>query len=63
MGSKGSGGHSIKINSISETTNELIVYYTEKHPTGMATSVMTQPFYMAKIHKTDKNVRFELIKD
>ena len=63
MGSKTSGGYTIKIDHIEQNPNEMIVFYSEQHPTGMATSVMTQPCYLAKIAKTDKTIRFELIKN
>lgn len=63
MGTKSTGGHFIKINHISQTKNEVIVYYSKKHPTGMATSVITQPFYLAKMTKTNKNIQFELVEN
>jgi len=62
MGSKGSGGHSIAIDHVDYNEAETVVYYIEKHPSGMATSVMTQPFYLAKISKTANPIRFEIVK-
>jgi hypothetical protein len=61
MGTKSSSGHAIIINHILQTANEVIVYYSEKHSTGIAASVITQPFYMAKTPKINKTVRFKLV--
>ncbi|MBW2960308.1 protease complex subunit PrcB family protein [Mesonia aestuariivivens] len=53
------GGHKIEIG---ETyTQNGIVYFTIKksHPEGMATSVMTQPYYLAAIPKTKQEIEFK----
>jgi len=59
MGMKNSGGYSIKIDSIISNSEKLLVYVKKSKPKGMATSVMTQPFYLAKIKKTNKLIVFK----
>ncbi|WP_283640458.1 protease complex subunit PrcB family protein [Mesonia mobilis] len=56
---RNTGGHKIEI---AETyTQNGIVYFTVKktHPEGMATSVMTQPYYIATIPKTKQEIEFK----
>ncbi len=55
---KSSGGHSIMIEKIEETQKQIEIAYREKSPDGIATTVMTQPYFVAKIPKTNKEVRF-----
>ncbi|TQD40521.1 protease complex subunit PrcB family protein [Haloflavibacter putidus] len=55
---KSSGGHSIIIEKIEETQKQIEIVYREKSPDGIATTVMTQPFFVAKTPKTNKKVRF-----
>ena len=58
MGSKTSGGYSIKIDHIDFKPEETLVNIIKSKPSGMATSVMTQPFYIAKIPKMAKKIVF-----
>ena len=58
MGSKSSGGYAIKIDHIKTDGNYTAVFINEVKPTGMATSVITQPFYLAKMNKPTKPIRF-----
>ncbi|HIP47852.1 MAG TPA: protease complex subunit PrcB family protein [Lutibacter sp.] len=59
MGLKNSGGYSIQIDSIVSKPKELVIFVKESKPKGRrATSVMTQPFYIAKIKKTSKKIIF-----
>ncbi|MDR6299626.1 protease complex subunit PrcB family protein [Mesonia maritima] len=53
------GGHSIWVSDVKTIDNEVQLMVSEKHPDGMATSVMTQPYYLAKMPKTDKKVVFK----
>ncbi|WP_179351172.1 protease complex subunit PrcB family protein [Winogradskyella vidalii] len=55
---KSSGGHQIEVNVSGDETRQLV---NVKHiaPKGMATSVMTQPYYIAKIPKTDLPIVFK----
>jgi hypothetical protein len=59
MGERNTGGHSIRIDSISSNEKEVFVYVKELTPQGMATMVITHPFYLAKIKKTDKQIVFK----
>lgn len=52
------GGHSIDIVSIVENENNVIVNIDNKM-TGDASSVITQPFHIVKIPKTEKQIIFE----
>lgn len=54
----GNGGHSIDIIKITENENKVIVKI-ENIMGGDATSIMTQPFHIVKIPKTDKLIIFE----
>ena len=54
----GNGGHSIDIIKITENENKVIVTI-ENILGGDATSIMTQPFHIVKIPKTDKLIIFE----
>jgi len=56
------GGHSIEIVESEQTSGKIIFKYRKSHPEGMATSVMTQPYYLASIIKTDREIIFEEIK-
>lgn len=54
----GNGGHTIDVTKITENENEVIVSI-ENILKGGATSVMTQPYHIVKIPKTDKLIIFE----
>ncbi|WP_299524549.1 protease complex subunit PrcB family protein [Winogradskyella sp.] len=47
-----SGGYSIELN-IENNTDRILVEVMHKSPEGMATSVMTQPYYIVKIIKNN----------
>ncbi len=55
---KSHGGHSIDITKIIENENKTITTI-DNVLKGNATTVMTQPFHIVKIPKTDKSVIFE----
>lgn len=55
---KGSGGHGIELN-ITSTSENTLVYIKHTAPEGIATTVMTQPYYIAKILKQDLPVVFK----
>ena len=55
MGTQNSGGYSISIESIQELENDIIVTIKENAPTGMATTVMTNPMTIVKIN-SKKNI-------
>jgi hypothetical protein len=55
---QGTGGHSIKIYEIIEGHQELSVHIKKSAPNEMATSVMTQPYYIVVIDKTTKKIVF-----
>lgn len=56
-----SGGYVFGIDAIEETEKEIIVKIREKKPKGMTTSVLEQPFYLAKIPKTGKKIIFKKV--
>ena len=58
---RGSGGHSIEIVEVIETKEGLIAHYKCIQPEGDAIDVMTQPFYLISIPKTNKTIRFEKV--
>ena len=55
---KNSGGHSLDL-VIQEAKDKILVKVLRKAPDGIATSVMTQPFYIVKIPKSEVLVVFE----
>ena len=55
---KTSGGHSIELD-IKPNTENVVVEVSRKSPDGMATSVMTQPYHIVKIPKTDLPIVFQ----
>ncbi|MUU79319.1 protease complex subunit PrcB family protein [Winogradskyella endarachnes] len=55
---KGSGGHSIDLD-VSTTSEQKIVTVKHKGPKGNATSVMTQPYYIAKLVKSNLPIMFQ----
>ncbi|SHI63792.1 PrcB C-terminal [Mesonia phycicola] len=56
------GGHAISIVESVEAKNKVTFKYKITHPDGLATMVMTQPFYLATIAKTEKEIVFEEVK-
>mgnify|MGYP003630599265 FL=1 len=55
---KGSGGHTIELD-ISKTSEKTLVTVKYTSPKGNATTVMTQPYYIAKISKQDLPIFFQ----
>jgi hypothetical protein len=55
---KGSGGHKIAVD-ILETSEQKIITVKHTSPKGNATSVMTQPYYIAKLPKSDLPIVFQ----
>lgn len=55
---KGSGGHKIELD-ISETSEHTLVTVNYISPTGIATTAMTQPYYIVKIAKTGLPILFQ----
>lgn len=51
---RGSGGHEIVIESISESNTSLEIRVLHKAPGDMAASVLTQPFHVVRLPKSDK---------
>lgn len=58
MGSKSSGGYSTYIKQIEVQSKTISITIEKKYPTGMVISVLTQPFYIAKIPKSNKSIVF-----
>jgi len=55
---KGNGGHSLALN-IRSNSEHIIVNITDLVPEGNATTVITQPFHIVKILKSDLPILFE----
>ncbi len=55
---KSSGGHSIDLD-VKRNTDKIIVEVIKNAPNGMATTVITQPFYLAKIKKNNLPIEFK----
>lgn len=55
---KTSGGHSLELD-IKPESNKIIVEVIRKSPDGMATTVMTQPYYIVKVPKSDLPIEFK----
>lgn len=55
---KTSGGHSLDLDIKSNSEN-IEVNVSPKSPEGMATSIMTQPYYIVKIPKSDLPIVFK----
>ncbi|WP_299098539.1 hypothetical protein [uncultured Winogradskyella sp.] len=55
---KGSGGHKIDV-AVSTTSDNKLIQVKHSAPIGNATSVMTQPYYIAKILKSKLPIVFE----
>lgn len=58
MGQKNTGGYTIGIEEVREESNKVIVKIKKTYPDGMATMVITEPFFIAKINTT-KKIEFE----
>lgn len=58
MGQKNTGGYTIGIEEVREEANKVIVKIKKTYPDGMATMVITEPFFIAKINTT-KKIEFE----
>lgn len=56
---KSTGGHSVAISEVREMEENVVIKVKKTAPEGMATTVMTQPYYLAKIKKPSKPVVFE----
>lgn len=56
---EGSGGHSIEIDNIIQKKDEIIIQVKKTSPSGKATSMMTQPYYIVKLPQTKKEIKFE----
>ncbi|GAB1309772.1 hypothetical protein KH5_24550 [Urechidicola sp. KH5] len=59
MGERSSGGYSITVSKIVEKEDAMEVHYVETAPKGMATMAITQPFYMCKTKRSEKEVIFK----
>lgn len=53
------GGYSIEIESVVENPNDLTVTIRHQSPNGIAPTVITQPFFILKIPKTEKRIIFK----
>lgn len=55
------GGYAIKISAIENRKKSVVVKIKKSQAEGMATMVMIQPYYLATIPKTKKEIIFEYI--
>lgn len=60
-GQKPSGGYEVEITGIEAGNNSLNIYYKETAPSAgqVVTMVMSQPFHIIKIKKSDAEVNFK----
>jgi len=65
MGQRPSGGFSIEITKVEKVENTIVVFFreTEPAPEAEVTAVLTQPYHIIKIEKTDLPVIFKNIKE
>ena len=55
---RGASGYSITISALEETKNDVKLHVKRNSPDGINASVITQPYYLAKIPKTKKEIVF-----
>ena len=53
------GGYSIEIESVVENRSDLIAIIRHRSPNGIAPTVITQPYVIVKIPKTEKKIIFK----
>ena len=56
------GGYAIKISGVKNKEESVVINLRKSQTEGMATMVMTQPYYVGTIPKTDKEIEFEEVK-
>lgn len=56
---KPSGGYTIQIEELTETNNSIEALVRRSSPTGVTTQALTQPFYISKIEKPNRNIIFK----
>lgn len=61
MGEKSSGGYTISVDHILETSAKVTVFVKEQTPEGMATMALTSPFCFVLVDKNDKDIIFEKV--
>ena len=54
-----SGGYEISIVDILEDEEKMVIIIEHVSPSEMATSVLTQPFHVVKITKSEKKIIFK----
>ncbi|PCI35328.1 MAG: hypothetical protein COB60_03320 [Flavobacteriaceae bacterium] len=59
MGEKNTGGFSISVEHITESSEKMTVFVKESTPEGMATMAITSPFCFVLLDKSDKEIVFE----
>lgn len=62
MGQKNYGGYTISVDDVKQTTDgKTEIMIKENAPKGMATTVITQPFYFCKVKRTDNEILFKKV--
>jgi hypothetical protein len=61
LGERNAGGYAVGIKSAVESGNSLNVEYFERKPQGGSIQVLTQPFSLVAVAKSDKPVTFEKV--
>lgn len=56
-GPKNTGGYTVSLSSVQEKKDEVVVTVTYAEPKGPATQVMTYPYVLAVMNKTEKLIR------
>lgn len=58
---KGTGGYTFETKQITISSDTLTVQMLSKAPEGSATSIMTQPFQILSLDKSDKEIKLKVI--
>jgi hypothetical protein len=58
---KRNGGYTVAIKNVVENKNDLTVTIQHLAPNGRVSTVITQPYHIVKIHKTEKKIIFNEI--
>ncbi|RME77561.1 protease complex subunit PrcB family protein [Candidatus Woesearchaeota archaeon] len=61
QGEKPTGGYGISVIRVQDEGDEVVVYYVETVPEGIATQAITSPYHIITIKAQDKPVRFKLV--
>ncbi|MBP1932836.1 protease complex subunit PrcB family protein [Ammoniphilus resinae] len=61
LGQRPSAGYKINIEKVEKQSNQIVIYYSEQKPTGMALTVLTYPTVVLKMPKSDLPITLKAI--